>query len=113
MSRQMLYYRFNHHSDIKKHWHKLKYFSPQFADQKPGDDIIIMDIDQVIISNVDDLLVIAVKEKELLSYDPWWSNNNHWKKSYKEDFISLNQVVLKQDMGRLFFKSRILAIALL
>jgi len=30
---------FNHHSDIKKHWHKLKYFSPQFANQQPGDDI--------------------------------------------------------------------------
>ena len=38
---------YNHHSNIKKHWHKLKYFSPQFAYQNPGDDIIIMDIDTI------------------------------------------------------------------
>ena len=65
---------FNHHSDIKKHWHKLKYFSPQFANQQPGDDIIIMDIDQVIIGNVDDLLGFPVQENELISYTPWWDN---------------------------------------
>ena len=53
---------FNHHSDIKKHWHKLKYFSPQFAYQQPGDYIIIMDIDQIITSNVDDLLDYPVQE---------------------------------------------------
>jgi len=36
---------YNKHSDIKLHWHKLKFFSSQFAYQKPGDEIIIMDID--------------------------------------------------------------------
>jgi len=65
---------FNHHSHIKRHWHKLKYFSPQFANQQPGDDIIIMDIDQVIIGNVDDLLGFPVQENELISYTPWWDN---------------------------------------
>ena len=44
------------HDKIKKHWHKLKFFSPQFAYQQPDDDIIVMDIDQVIVGNVDELL---------------------------------------------------------
>jgi hypothetical protein len=65
---------YNHHSDIKKHWHKLKFFSPQFGGQKPGDDIIIMDIDQVITNNVDDLLNHPVNDNELVSYGQWWDN---------------------------------------
>ena len=65
---------YNHHSAIKKHWHKLKFFSPQFGGQKPGDDIIIMDIDQVIVGNVDELLGHSVKENELVSYGQWWDN---------------------------------------
>lgn len=64
---------YNHHSNIKKHWHKLKYFSPQFAYQNPGDDIIIMDIDQQIVGNVDEILNYPVKEGELLTYDSWWN----------------------------------------
>ena len=64
---------YNHHSNIKKHWHKLKYFSPQFAYQNPGDDIIIMDIDQQIVGNVDEILNYPVEEKELLTYDSWWN----------------------------------------
>ena len=67
-------YPYNHHSNIVKHWHKLKFFSPQFADQNPGDDIIIMDIDQVIVSNVDDLLNWPVEENELVTYGQWWEN---------------------------------------
>ena len=66
---------FNHHSHIKKHWHKLKYFSPQFAYQQPGDDIVIMDIDQIIVGNIDDLLDYPVKENELVSYGQSWHNN--------------------------------------
>ena len=66
---------YNHYSDIKKHWHKLKFFSPQFANQLPGDDIIIMDIDQIIVNNVDELLNWPVKENELLTYGQWWNNN--------------------------------------
>ena len=49
----------NPHSNIKYHWHKLKFFSEQFAYQSSGisvDDIIIMDIDQVITGNIDELL---------------------------------------------------------
>ena len=66
---------YNHYSNIKKHWHKLKFFSPQFGGQKPGDEIIVMDIDQVITNNVDDLIGFPVKENELVSYGQWWDNN--------------------------------------
>jgi hypothetical protein len=66
---------YNHYSNIKKHWHKLKFFSPQFGGQQPGDDIIIMDIDQVIVGNVDELLGHSVEENELVSYGQWWDNN--------------------------------------
>ena len=65
---------YNHNSDIKKHWHKLKFFSPQFANQHPGDDIVIMDIDQVITGNVDDLIGFPVDNNELISYGQWWDN---------------------------------------
>ena len=53
---------YNHHSNIKKHWHKLKYFSPQFAYQNLGDDIIVMDIDQRIVGNVDDILNFPISK---------------------------------------------------
>ena len=65
---------YNHHSDIKKHWHKLKFFSPLFGNQQPNDDIIIMDIDQVILQNIDDLITWPVKENELVTYGQWWEN---------------------------------------
>ena len=64
---------YNKHSNIKLHWHKLKFFSEQFAYQKPGDDIIIMDIDQQIVGNVDEILTWPVKEGEILTYDSWWN----------------------------------------
>jgi len=65
---------YNHHSDIKKHWHKLKFFSPLFSNQQPNDDIIIMDIDQVILQNIDDLLNWPVENNELVAYGQWWEN---------------------------------------
>tara|TARA_B100000927_G_scaffold235505_1_gene196028 strand:+ start:326 stop:1045 length:720 start_codon:yes stop_codon:yes gene_type:complete len=65
---------YNKHSNIKLHWHKLKFFSPQFAYQKPGDEIIIMDIDQKIVGNVDDLLGHPVSDNELVTYGQWWEN---------------------------------------
>ena len=63
---------YNKHSNIKLHWHKLKFFSSQFANQKPGDEIIIMDIDQVITGNVDDLIGHPVSDNELITYGVWW-----------------------------------------
>jgi len=65
---------YNHNSNIVKHWHKLKFFSPQFAYQNPGDDIIIMDIDQVIVNNIDDLLNYPVEQNELVTYGQWWTD---------------------------------------
>lgn len=62
------------HSDIKLHWHKLAFFSPLFAYQKPGDEIIIMDIDQVIVSNIDEMLSYPVDDNELVSYGKWWND---------------------------------------
>ena len=61
------------HSNIAKHWHKLSFFSPHFAYQKPGDEIIIMDIDQIITGNVDDMIGWPVADNELISYNKWWS----------------------------------------
>ena len=65
---------YNHFSEVKKHWHKLKFFSPRFGYQQPGDDIIIMDIDQVIVSNIDELLKWEVKKNELVTYENWWNS---------------------------------------
>ena len=65
---------YNHHDKVKKHWHKLKFFSPQFAYQEPGDDIVIMDIDQVILGNVDDLIGYPVNHNELITYGVWWKS---------------------------------------
>tara|TARA_B110000196_G_scaffold296312_1_gene286576 strand:+ start:790 stop:1566 length:777 start_codon:yes stop_codon:yes gene_type:complete len=65
---------YNHNSNIKLHWHKLKFFSPNYAYQNPGDDIIIMDIDQVITGNVDDLIGHPVEDSELVTYGIWWNS---------------------------------------
>ena len=65
---------YNPHDKIKKHWHKLKFFSPHFAYQNPGDDIIVMDIDQVITGNVDELIGYPVQDNELVTYGVWWTS---------------------------------------
>ena len=62
-------------SDIKYHWHKLTYFSPLFASQNPEDEIIIMDIDQVIVSNIDSIIGYPVGDNEIVSYNKWWGSN--------------------------------------
>ena len=48
---------YNHLADIKKHWHKLKFFAPNFANQKPGDDIIVMDIEGFEVDVIEDLFL--------------------------------------------------------
>ena len=64
---------YNSYDKIKIHWHKLKFFSPYFAYQKAGDDIIVMDIDQVITGNVDELIGYPVQDNELVTYGIWWN----------------------------------------
>ena len=49
-----------------------------FAGQEPGDDMIIMDIDQVIVGNVDHIIGRPVGENELLSYKKWWGFTSDW-----------------------------------
>ena len=66
------------HTNIKKHWHKLTYFCPLFAGQQPGDDMIIMDIDQVIVDNIDDIIGRPVNENQILSYHKWWGYTSGW-----------------------------------
>ena len=80
------------HNSIKKHWHKLKFFSPNFAYQEPDDDIIIMDIDQVIVGDVEKLLNYPVHSNELISYDSWWDKN-----------LKINGSFYKFKSGRLKF----------
>jgi len=65
---------YNHHSNIKKHWHKLKFFSPDFAYQHRDDYIVVMDIDQVILKNIDELLGMMVNRKQIITYGQWWEN---------------------------------------
>ena len=60
------------YTDIKYHWYKLSFFSSLFANQKPGDEIIIIDIDQVIVNNIDDMIGWPVADNELVSYNKWW-----------------------------------------
>ena len=66
---------YNKHSNIKLHWHKLKFFSSQFAYQKPGDEIIIMDIDQIITGNIDNLIGYPIVDNDFVSYGTWWPRN--------------------------------------
>ena len=92
---------YNHYSDIKKHWHKLKFFSPQFADQNPGDDIIIMDIDQIVVGNVDDLIGHPVSDNELVSYGVWWNQKPN--PFADRDPLPINGGVYKFKSGSLKF----------
>ena len=61
-----------HFNNIKYHWYKLAFFSPNFAYKNPEDEIIIMDIDQIITGNVDDMIGWPVADNELVSYNKWW-----------------------------------------
>ena len=65
-----------HWSDIKIHWHKLKFFSPLFGGQQPGDEIIVMDIDQIIVSDITDMINYPVEDNELVSYKKWWKKGD-------------------------------------
>ena len=57
---------------IKKHWHKIKFFDSTFADQQPGEEIIVLDIDQIVVNSVDNMLSWPIKPGDLCSYDKWW-----------------------------------------
>lgn len=65
-------YPLNMNGPIQKHWHKLKFFSPIFANQSPDDDIIVLDIDQVIVNDPTEMLEYPCDPGELVSYNRWW-----------------------------------------
>lgn len=96
---------YNHHDDIKRHWHKLKFFSPNFAYQKPDDDIIIMDIDQLIVNNVDDILTYPVSGNTIATYRSWWiqklNSDNSINTKYGKNSIPLNGGFYKFKSGEL------------
>jgi hypothetical protein len=61
-------------TDIKIHWHKLKFFDPTFAGQTPGEEIIVLDIDQVVVNDIDEMLRWPIKsDNTLISYNKWWN----------------------------------------
>lgn len=59
-------------TEIQLHWHKLRFFDKDFIGEG---DIIVLDIDQVVVNDITDMLSWKVKEKELVSYEKWWTVN--------------------------------------
>lgn len=60
-------------TSIKQHWFKMQFFDKKFT----GDgDIIVMDIDQVIISDITDMILYPVNDNELVSYCKWWGGDD-------------------------------------
>jgi hypothetical protein len=59
-------------SVIQQHWHKLSFFDQQFTEEG---DIIVMDIDQVIVSDVTEMIAWPVEDNELVSYQKWWTRS--------------------------------------
>mgnify|MGYP003311823740 CR=1 FL=1 len=51
-------------SIIAEHWHKLRFFDKEFTGEG---DIVVMDIDQIIISDITDMIGWPVQENELVS----------------------------------------------
>ena len=59
-------------TDIQQHWHKMSFFDKEFTGEG---EIIVMDIDQVVVSDITDMLAYPVEDGELVSYHKWWSKN--------------------------------------
>jgi hypothetical protein len=59
-------------SKVKQHWFKLQFFDKEFT----GDgDIIVMDIDQVIISDITEMVTYPIKDNQLITYHKWWGGD--------------------------------------
>ena len=52
-------------TEIKRHWHKLKYFN------NTNEDTIIIDIDQTIVGDISDMIKYPVSDNELITYKNW------------------------------------------
>ena len=59
-------------SNIKRHWHKLKFFDKEFTGEG---DIIVLDIDQVIVNDITEMVNYPVSDNELVSYQKWWTTS--------------------------------------
>ena len=78
---------------IKEHWFKINFFNPLFCNQQPNDQIIVMDIDQVIVSDITEMLEYPVQDNELITYKNWWlypSEKLLGKKSKDTKIIKIN-----------------------
>ena len=60
-------------TEVKRHWHKLQFFDQEFIGEG---DIIVLDIDQVIVSDITKMIEYPVKPGELVSYTKWWTTND-------------------------------------
>lgn len=58
-------------TDIKKHWHKLKFFDSTFGEQSPNEEIVILDIDQVVVGDMTPVLGCPVDANQLATYEKW------------------------------------------
>lgn len=61
------------HPLIKEHWYKLDFFKSDFVDYDFNDEVIVMDIDQIIISNPTEMIDWPTNSGNLCSYTRWWS----------------------------------------
>jgi len=61
---------------VKIHWRKIDFFKNNFVEYSEGDECIIMDIDQIIVSNPKKMIERKVADGGISSYDRWWGNGN-------------------------------------
>ena len=83
-------------SRIKAHWCKLNFFNPMFGDQKPGDDIIVMDIDQMVCGDLTEMITYQCGPNDLVSYESWWNRHKE-----KGNTITINGGWYKFKSGNL------------
>lgn len=60
--------------DIFKHWYKIDFFQKNFVKYQPGDQCIILDIDQVVVDNIEPLLYFETPANTLVTYKPWYES---------------------------------------
>ena len=59
---------------FKLQWHKVKFHKINFADIPTGEKCLILDIDWIITSCMDDILGYNLPERTFGCFERWWSN---------------------------------------
>ena len=59
------------------HWNKLRFYDGEFISANYGDEIIIMDIDQMFIGNSSKIINHPIKKGEHLFAYRWWTAHKH------------------------------------